>query len=145
MCKSLYEIIQMNMIKLKIVLFSLCSFVILHQDIVHLYLRFDSRRGGVKWVSVWNNKDEYEHRVILSVSLCSFLILQQDILHLHLWFYSRKGRVKWVSVYNNKDEYEHRVILSRTALFFNLSPRHCAPLSPIWFEERLSKVSVCMQ
>jgi hypothetical protein len=60
---------------------SLCSFVILHQDIVHLCLRFDCCRGRVLWVSVWNKNDEYDRdEDSVFISLYSFVILYLDLL-----------------------------------------------------------------
>jgi hypothetical protein len=57
--ECLYEIIKMNM---KIVLFSLLLYFFAKppQGIVHLHLRFDCWRDQVQWVSVWNNKLEYD-------------------------------------------------------------------------------------
>jgi len=104
--ECLHQIRNMNMIEMKSVFVSPCSFAFLQQDIAHLQVRFDWRRGWIQRASIWNKKDEYNgDEESVFVSLCCFVMLRQDIVHLYLRCYLWRGRFYRTSVWNKKDQY----------------------------------------
>jgi hypothetical protein len=66
---------KMNIVYSVILSLSLCSFVMLHQDVVHLHLRFYCTRGRVLGVSIWNNTDEYNEDKIMLFSFSHCVLL----------------------------------------------------------------------
>jgi hypothetical protein len=55
----------------------LCYFVIYHSDIVFLHLQFDCFEGRVLWVSIWNNKNEFdknEKNIYFTMLFCNALL-----------------------------------------------------------------------
>ncbi len=58
--ECLCEIWKIKMRRLARVVCSPCSLLVLHPSAEHLQLQFDSKRGRVWWVSVWNMKDKDE-------------------------------------------------------------------------------------
>ena len=190
----------------------LCCFVMHQPDVVLLYLRFDSRRDLVWWVSVWKSADGYTYCLdeererermritvlfrnasarccaplspiwlsrrfsVMNVCVkkcrwvyvlsrwrererewglrCCFVMHQPDVVLLYLRFDCWRDVVWWVSVWKSADGYTYcldeerereRERMRITVLFRNASARCCAPLSPIWFLERSSVVSVCVK
>ena len=77
--------------------------VMYQQDLLLVYLRFDCRRDGVCWVSVWKSRSV---SIVLKKrkfdSPCSLVMHQTGILLFDLRFHSLLDRACWVSVWKSR-------------------------------------------